>query len=47
MKPKKFDQHNEVRTIARERVGPVKSTRAITPKTSRKPKYKKRIDEAD
>jgi len=38
----KFDQKKEVRAIARERVGPVKSARAIVPKTDRKkPKHKK------
>ena len=38
----KFDQKNEVRAIARERVGPVKASRAIVPKTDRKkPKHKK------
>jgi len=44
MKPKKpvFDQENEVRAIARERVGPVKASRAIVPKLERKkPKHKK------
>lgn len=41
----KFDQKKEVRSLARERVGPVKAARAITPKTDRKkPKYKQRID---
>ncbi|MEO8098032.1 MAG: hypothetical protein ABI811_10055 [Acidobacteriota bacterium] len=38
----KFDQPNEVRSIARERVGPVKASRAILPKLERKkPKHKK------
>ena len=38
----KFDQKNEVRAIARERVGPVKASRTIVPKTDRrKPKHKK------
>ena len=44
MKPKKpvFDQEKEVRAIARERVGPVKASRAIQPKQDRKkPKHKK------
>jgi len=44
MKPKKpvFDQKKEVRAIARERVGPVKASRAIVPKLERKkPKSKK------
>jgi len=40
--PKIFDQHKEVRAIARERVGTVKPAQAILPKTSRKkPKHKK------
>jgi hypothetical protein len=38
----KFDQKKEVRAIARGRVGPVKASRAIVPKTDRKkPKHKK------
>ena len=48
MKPKKppsnpkFDQENEVRAIARERVGPVKASRVIQPKDQRKKtKHKK------
>jgi hypothetical protein len=42
----KFDQPNEVRAIARERVGTVKPSQAILPKTSReKPKYKKSLDQ--
>jgi hypothetical protein len=41
-KPKAFDQKKEVRAIARERVGPVKASRPIEPKASRKkPKHKK------
>jgi hypothetical protein len=41
-KPLKFDQKKEVRAIARERVGAVKPSHAIVPKTSRKkPKHKK------
>ncbi len=39
----KFNQSKEVRAIARERVGIVKPSQAIRPKTDRKkPKYKKR-----
>jgi hypothetical protein len=38
---KKFDVGKEVRAIARERVGPVKSERVIVPKAERKPKHKK------
>lgn len=42
---KTFDQKKEVRAIARERVGRVKSSRPIPPKTSRKkPKHKKPPD---
>ncbi len=40
-KKTKFDQKKEVRAIARERVGPVKASRAIVPKDQRKkPKHK-------
>jgi hypothetical protein len=48
MKPKepKFDQPKEVRAIARERIGTVKPSHAILPKTSRKkPKHKVPLDE--
>jgi hypothetical protein len=47
MKPKvpKFDQKKEVRAIARERVGTVKPSHAILPKTSRKkPKHKQPLE---
>ena len=45
-KSTKFDQANEVRAIARERVGSVKPSQAILPKTTRKkPKYKKLLDQ--
>jgi hypothetical protein len=41
-----FDQKKEVRAIARERVGPVKASRAIVPKLERKkPKHKKPLEE--
>lgn len=36
----KFDVGNEVRAIARERVGPAPPRRVMTPKPKRKPKYK-------
>lgn len=39
-RPKKFSGPNEVRAIARERVGIVKASRTIVPKSERKPKYK-------
>jgi hypothetical protein len=39
-KPKKFSGPNEVRAIARERVGTVKPARTIIPKSERTPKYK-------
>ena len=40
--PKKFNQSNEVRAIARERVGIVKPSQPIRAKTDRKkPKHKK------
>ena len=42
----RFDQKKEVRAIARERVGTVKPSRAIVPKSKRKkPKHKKREEE--
>jgi hypothetical protein len=42
----KFNQSKEVRAIARERVGKVKPSQAIQPKTERKkPKYKKPLGE--
>jgi hypothetical protein len=42
----RFDQKKEVRAIARERVGPVKASRPIVPKTDRKkPKHKKPPEE--
>jgi len=45
-KSTKFDQANEVRAIARERVGTVKPSQAILPKTVRKkPKHKKLLDQ--
>lgn len=38
----RFDQKKEVRKLARERVGPVKAARVITPAKDRpKPKHKK------
>jgi hypothetical protein len=40
-KPKRFSAEKEVRAIARERVGTVKASKVITPKSERKPKYKK------
>ena len=44
--PPKFDQGNEVRAIARERVGTVKPSQTILPKTTRKkPKHKKQLDQ--
>ena len=44
--PEKFDQSKEVRAIARERVGVVKPSQAILPKTARKkPKYKRQLDQ--
>ncbi len=43
-KPARFEQEKEVRAIARERVGPVKPSRAIVPKDQRKPKHPKRAE---
>ena len=38
----RYDASKEVRSIARERVGPVKAGRVVVPKTLRKkPKHKK------
>ncbi|HYP14053.1 MAG TPA: hypothetical protein VEQ63_09030 [Bryobacteraceae bacterium] len=43
--PPRFDQKNEVRKLARERVGTVKPGQAIEPKDKRKkPKHKKQLD---
>ena len=39
-RPKKFSAPKEVRAIARERVGTVKPSVIIEPKSSRKPKHK-------
>ena len=39
---KKFSAEKEVKAIARERVGRVKSSQIITPKSARKPKYPSR-----
>jgi len=40
-----FDQKKEVRAIARERVGTVKPSRPIPPKSQRrKPKHKKPVE---
>jgi hypothetical protein len=39
-KPKPFSAKKEVRAIARERVGRVKASQVITPKSERKPKHK-------
>ena len=39
---KRFDQKTDVRAIARERVGPVKPSRAIEPpKRRKKPKHRR------
>jgi hypothetical protein len=39
-KVRPFDKKKEVRAMARERVGPVKASKVIRPKSERKPKYK-------
>ena len=45
-KKKKFELQKEIKAIARERVGPVPTTKPIEPKSSRKkPKHKKRAEE--
>lgn len=47
-RPAKFNQKKEVRALARERVGPVKASRPILPKTRRKkPKHKKLLEDAE
>jgi hypothetical protein len=44
-KPAKFDQKRGVRRLARQRVGPVPSTRVIQPKNVRKrPKHPTPLD---
>jgi hypothetical protein len=40
-KQKRFSAPKEVRAIARERVGTVKPSQVIKPKSERKPKYRK------
>jgi hypothetical protein len=40
-KRRRFSAEKEVRAIARERVGIVKASKIIKPKSERKPKYKK------
>jgi hypothetical protein len=43
-KLKRFDVPKEVKAIARERVGPIPPSRAITPKVEReKPKHKENL----
>jgi hypothetical protein len=44
-KKKSFDLGKEVRAIARERVGTVPAAHPIPPKSTRKPKHKKRPGE--
>jgi hypothetical protein len=45
---KKFDIRKEVRSLARQRVGPVPAAKPIEPKRLRKkPKHKKPITEED
>ena len=41
---KKFDAKKEVRAIARERIGTVKSSKVIASKIDRPPKHKKPVD---
>ena len=43
---KKFDGSNEVRAIARERIGIVPSRKIMMPKTKRPDKHKKRFEES-
>jgi hypothetical protein len=45
---KSFKLAQEVKAIARERIGPIPAAQAIEPKRSRKkPKHKKREEEAE
>ena len=45
---KPFDQKKEVRAIARERIGVVKPSHAILPKTSlKKPKHKRPPEQSE
>jgi hypothetical protein len=46
-KKPRFDQKSEVRKLARERVGQVKPSRPIEPKTVQKPKHRKKIEEIE
>ena len=47
-KKPKFDVKKEIRKLARERVGTVRSARVIVPKVARKkPKHKKLIEESE
>jgi hypothetical protein len=43
-KPPVFTAEKEVKALAREQVGTVKSTRVETPKKERKPKYPPKLD---
>jgi hypothetical protein len=43
MKKKVFSAPKEVRAIARERVGTVKPSKPIIPKSERKPKHKENL----
>lgn len=45
MKKKVFDAANEVRAIARERVGRVKASQVIVPKKMKQPRHKEKHDE--
>lgn len=43
-KKKRFSAKIEVKALAREQVGQVKSTRIVTPKKDRKPKHPAQIE---
>jgi hypothetical protein len=45
VKKKTFDEGKGVRAIARDRLGPVPSTKVIASKVEKKPKHKKKVDE--
>jgi hypothetical protein len=44
-KKKRFSAKTEVKALAREQVGQVKSTRIVTPKKDRKPKYPPKLED--
>jgi hypothetical protein len=45
VKKKRFSAKTEVKALAREQVGQVKSTRVLTPKKDRKPKHPPKLED--